>query len=188
MIGNTVRKMLTDKRYKLLFLIVSICILLGIALSYALYCKNNKEEDFYPLINQALPSFQITDGSIIELSQNDFLKKVSLLHIWASWCDSCKDNHVWLNAVKKLFDVNVYGIGYRCQMDELKIFNAIHGQIYHKNVADIHGDISVHLGVMGTPELLIIDAKGIIRYKFSGKINRKIFDKEISPVIKEYLK
>ena len=54
---------------------------------------------------------------------------------------------------------------------------------YDVVLADLEGDVAIDLGVYGAPELFLIDAKGVIRYKHIGALTSDVVRTKLMPII-----
>ena len=127
-----------------------------------------------PLINKPIPI----------LNKKLFLGHVSLLNIWASWCESCKEEHKVLeNIAKNNKSITIYGLNYKDNPKQAKNWLKQAGNPYRKVFFDETGEMGINLGVYGTPETYVIDKLGIIRYKYIGPINQEIWTGIILPEI-----
>jgi cytochrome c biogenesis protein CcmG/thiol:disulfide interchange protein DsbE len=59
------------------------------------------------------------------------------------------------------------------------------GNPYRQIILDADGKIAMMLGVLGTPETFLIDAKGLIRYRHTGILTKEIWQIEFIPLIKK---
>ncbi len=147
---------------------------------------NNPEVISSPLINQPLPAFHL-DNLMNEshpLTEKDFKGHITILNVWASWCSACEMEHPMMMEIKKNYNYPIYGISYKDDaVQALAFLNAL-GNPYSKLGDDNTGDITMDLGVYGTPETFIVDKNGIIVYKHVGVITPEVWEEEILPVIK----
>ena len=56
---------------------------------------------------------------------------------------------------------------------------------YIFSIFDENGLLGVKLGVFGAPETFVIDHHGIIRKRFAGAIDVRVWRKEFEPLIKQ---
>lgn len=133
------------------------------------------------LIGQAVPEFQANSGSI---NQNIFRGHVSLLNVWATWCVSCREEHAVLMEIAKTHTVNVYGLNYKDDSTAAKKLLKTYGNPYQAVINDEKGKLAINFGVYGTPETFLIDAKGIIRYKYIGALTMQVWQNEMLPLVK----
>lgn len=112
-----------------------------------------------------------------------FIGKVTVLNVWATWCASCKAEHVvWMDLAKKhnlfLVGVNFY--------DDLKMAQRwlkTAGDPYVLCIFDKAGKLGLDYGVYGTPETFIIDKRGVVRYRQAGPIDNQLWQVTLFPLI-----
>jgi cytochrome c biogenesis protein CcmG/thiol:disulfide interchange protein DsbE len=116
-----------------------------------------------------------------------FFGEVSLLNVWASWCMACKDEQVFL---LKLADsgIKIYGLNYKDDIEKALDWLKTWGNPYKSIGADSNGIVALNLGVYGTPETFIIDKNGVIRYRYAGILNEKIWQEKFLPVLSKVKK
>lgn len=142
-----------------------------------------------------LPSVQlgraIPDFSLPELQHPDIFfnsaqirNQVVLLNIWASWCNACSDEQVFLLQLARE-GVPIYGINYKDNPDDALQWLAQWGNPYTLIVQDKEGKTAIDLGVYGAPETFLIDKKGTIRYRHAGVLTQELWQKEILPLMKQ---
>jgi len=118
------------------------------------------------------------------LSDKDFVGKVSLFNIWASWCGTCQYEHPLLMQLAKE-GYTIYGLVYKDTMAEAKKVLARTGNPYAANAFDENGQVGMDWGVTGTPETFIVDKQGVVRYKHVGQLTPNIWQREIKPLIEK---
>lgn len=111
--------------------------------------------------------------------------KPVLVNVWASWCPTCYEEHQYLNKLAKQ-GVNIIGIDYKD--DPIKALKWLHelGNPYQVVLKDEKGSFGLDLGVYGAPETFILDGKGIIRYRHTGDVNNKVWQKVLKPIYDKY--
>ena len=119
----------------------------------------------------------------IENYEKDLLNKVSLVNVFGSWCAACITEHPFLMGISDKENINLIGMNWRD--DRTKAINWLnyYGDQYDKIIYDDESTLAIQLGVTGAPESFIIDFQGQIRYKHVGIINKRIWEKDILPVI-----
>ncbi len=164
-----------------LLIFIVLVVFLGIGLTL------NPREIPSPLIDKPMPIFSLPQlkESDKTLSSNDFLSKVSLLNVWASWCVACRSEHPVLLDLSRTGVVNIYGLNYKDKREEALRWLDYYGDPYTKNIHDLSGKLGIDFGVYGVPETFIIDQKGIIRYKHIGPITEDILKNKLLPIIKQ---
>lgn len=141
------------------------------------------------MIDKPVPAFALSpiqgmtgDG----LTSDDLTAgKVTLVNFFASWCVPCRVEHPLLMELAARDGVHLYGINYKNKPEEARPWLASLGNPYEKIGADEDGRVGIDWGVYGLPETFIIDAKGRIRYRRVGPIDRFTLDRDIWPLIQE---
>jgi len=137
---------------------------------------------------ELVPSFQLPNlwqtGN--PLTQEDFKGHVSLLNIWGSWCGACRSEHALLLDISKRYPIPIYSIAYHDDADSAKQWLNSAGNPFVKTGIDSGGAMSQRFGIYGTPELILIDKNGIIRYRFLGAINENDWENSFLPLIQKY--
>jgi cytochrome c biogenesis protein CcmG/thiol:disulfide interchange protein DsbE len=138
------------------------------------------------LVGHKVPYFShkdLTDGSK-SLNNNIFKGHVSILNIWASWCESCLVEHGALNHIVKRYQVPLYGLNYKDDRQQALKWLNDYGNPFQAVIYDPDGKAAVEWGITGTPESYVIDAQGIIRYKHTGPITHDDWQQTLWPLIK----
>lgn len=158
--------------------------------AFAVLCyKSLSHDDEIPsaLVKFPLPQLKIkslVDNNEYELSQDFFVKdKWSLINVWASWCDNCLADHVFLTELSK--DYEIFGINYKDNATNALSWLNEWGNPYHLVAYDNSGKLSFELGVYGVPETFLVDGNGVIRYRYAGALTNDIWKRKFLPVIKK---
>jgi cytochrome c biogenesis protein CcmG/thiol:disulfide interchange protein DsbE len=131
-----------------------------------------------PLINKAAPEFNLSDleNPQHQVSEKNFLGKVTLLNVWASWCYACAQEHAFLVELAAQKQVAIIGLNYKDDLAAAKRWLAANGNPYTAIAVD-------QAGVYGAPETFVIDKKGIVRYKQIGPITPAIWEYDLKPLV-----
>jgi cytochrome c biogenesis protein CcmG/thiol:disulfide interchange protein DsbE len=113
--------------------------------------------------------------------------KVSLFNIWASWCSSCQAEHAVLMAIKEHYFIPIYGINFKDNTDNAKIWLKKAGNPYIMLGADPTGTIERDWGIDGIPATFLIDAHGMIRYFYKGALNKDSWENILLPLITQLI-
>ena len=122
------------------------------------------------------------------LTELDIKGEVALLNVWATWCPACKYEHPFLTMLAKQNILPIYGINYRDERALAIKELAREGNPYKINLYDKDGRLGLDLGVYGAPETFVVDHNGIIRYRYAGPIDQKIWNDTLFPMIQELKK
>ena len=161
-------------------------VLLGVVLFAAMAMfgiKNDPSELPSALVGKPFPEFSThsVDDLDAVITREDLLGRPALVNVWATWCVSCKVEHPVLNDLAKQ-GVVIHGINYKddnpAALRWLKDFL----NPYQLNISDPKGTLGLNLGVYGAPETFIIDKKGIIRHKFVGVVDKRVWREKLAPI------
>ena len=136
------------------------------------------------LLNKSVPKFSLPrlENPQETRTENILLGKVSLLNVWATWCVTCREEHAFLNQLKSQ-GMHIVGLDYKDNNADALRWIAELGNPYDEIVVDEDGKVGLDLGVFGAPETYVVDKKGIIRYKYIGDLNQKVWDETIQPIV-----
>lgn len=165
-----------------LFLVIAFFLFKGLFL--------NPKEVPSPLVGKSAPAFTLPrlDDPAKTASSQDLLGKVWLFNAWASWCPTCREEHVVLMEMAKIPEVNLVGLNYKdTNAEAIEVLEKT-GNPYQLVVTDNDGKVGIDYGIVATPETYLIDKNGVIRYKKIGGITREEVYTTILPLIKELQK
>ena len=126
-----------------------------------------------PLLNKPIPEINLVSLKNEKLNETDFKKEILLVNFFASWCVPCIVEHDFLFELKKQKPIKIYGINYKSDIKNLRVWLEKLGNPYSKIGIDETGITGINWGVNGIPESFLIDQNGIIRHKINGIINEK---------------
>ncbi|ACO79204.1 cytochrome C biogenesis protein [Azotobacter vinelandii CA] len=140
------------------------------------------------LIGKPFPAFSLPAVQEPErtLTVEDLKGKPALVNVWATWCVSCKVEHPVLNELAGR-GVNIVGVNYKDDnASALKWLKEFHDP-YRLNIRDEQGSLGLDLGVYGAPETFLVDRHGIIRHKFVGVIDERVWREQLAARYQELL-
>jgi cytochrome c biogenesis protein CcmG, thiol:disulfide interchange protein DsbE len=135
------------------------------------------------LIDKPLPEFSepsLSDGRIIDKAQ--IVGEMFLLNVWATWCPTCHFEHPFLLQLAAA-GMNIVSVDYKDDADGAKRWLAQKGDPYSLTLFDEDGSFGLDLGVTGAPETYLVDADGIVRFRYQGALDQRVWDKEFVPRI-----
>ena len=140
-----------------------------------------------PLIDKPAPEFALTrlDQPEQTIRRADMLGKVWMLNVWASWCESCRDEHPYLVEFAKLKALPIYGLDYKDQREPAQAWLAERGNPYDASLFDANGRVGIDFGVYGVPETFLIDKQGVIRFKQIGVLTPEVLNGKILPLLRK---
>jgi cytochrome c biogenesis protein CcmG/thiol:disulfide interchange protein DsbE len=137
-----------------------------------------------PLINKPVPTFSLPILMQKRMAtENDFIGHVTLLNVWASWCNTCAEEHDFLLTLARDPSLVIYGLDYKDETAAAMKVLHDNGNPYQMVMLDTEGSVAIDWGVYGTPETFIVDKKGIIRYKHIGALTPAVWDEKIKPLV-----
>jgi len=89
---------------------------------------------------------------------------------------------IWKNPQVKL-----YGVNYIDERLAAQQWLTNYQDPYQFSIFDEEGLLGVKLGVFGAPETFVIDHHGIIRKRFAGALDVRVWRKEFEPLIKQLI-
>lgn len=150
--------------------------------------KLDPREVASPLIDKPAPQFNLPrlDDPQKTFSPKEMLGQVWLFNVWASWCETCREEHRVLLDLARSGVVPLYGMDYKdTRAEATQWLKDGGGDPYRAVVMDIPGRVGIDYGVYGVPETYLIDKTGIIRYKQIGAITERALQDKILPMVKE---
>ena len=138
-----------------------------------------------PFIDKPAPAFDLPDllNPEARVTNAEFLGKVSLFNVWASWCPGCASEHEMMMEIARSTDVPIYGLNWKDERPAALKWLQQRGDPYVRNAVDRDNVTGIDWGVYGAPETFLIDAEGIIRYKHVGPLTPQIWQTEFVPRI-----
>jgi cytochrome c biogenesis protein CcmG/thiol:disulfide interchange protein DsbE len=140
-----------------------------------------------PLINKPAPAFTLPQLHEPQktFSPADMKGKVWLLNVWASWCVSCRQEHVYLTEFARDSSIHLVGLNYKDEPAAAMQWLERLGNPYKISISDIDGMAGLDWGVYGVPETFVIDKQGIVRHKQTGPVDPIILQTIIKPLIEQ---
>ena len=121
---------------------------------------------------RALPVLTLSplDGNAV-WKQESLVGRVTVLNFFASWCIPCATEMPELAALAKDFPaVHVEGVAWTDDAATLTPWFRKYGRPFRTVWTDKNGDATIALGIKGIPETLVIDAKGMVRYRLPAPL------------------
>jgi len=161
-------------------------VIMAITFWFGLY--KDPHEINSPLIDKPLPEFSAHElmNSGVVINKTNFLGKITILNVFATWCVVCREeNLILMDISHKNEKLQILGLNYRDKRADTKLWLSRYGNPYDQIIFDPKGAVAIELGVYGTPETFLIDKKGIIRYKHIGTLTESAWLEFFEPLINE---
>lgn len=126
------------------------------------------------LLGKPAPHFDLPDlfAPQRHLTQQVYIGRLTLLNVWASWCETCTEEQAFLSVLKRSTPrLQIIGVDFQDQPAQALAWLQHYGNPYDRVLSDVSGRMGVDYGVYGTPESFLIDERGIVRAKISGVLN-----------------
>jgi cytochrome c biogenesis protein CcmG/thiol:disulfide interchange protein DsbE len=142
-----------------------------------------------PLIDKPAPAFElpVLHNPDKTFAPQDYLGKVWVLNVWASWCVSCRAEHEVITRLASLKLVDVVGLDHKDDPNDGRRWLRQFGNPYTLSVVDLDGRAGIDWGVYGVPETFIIGKDGLVKHKHIGPVTHESLDDEIIPKIQSLL-
>jgi len=138
-----------------------------------------------PLIGKPVPAFSLPtldDGSR-RVGGQDLLGRPYLLNVWGSWCPNCRVEHPVISALAASGKLRVVGYNYKDEPEDARRWLAEFGNPYDLILVDQEGRVALDWGIYGAPESYLVDARGIVRWKYIGPIDEQVVREQIEPLL-----
>jgi cytochrome c biogenesis protein CcmG, thiol:disulfide interchange protein DsbE len=141
-----------------------------------------------PLIGKHPPAFALPGAAGMQgFASIDIAApaKPMLVNWFASWCIPCTQEAALLGklAAKGL---NIWGIAYEDDAENLQKFLATNGNPYQRIAADVDGTTAINWGVYGVPETYFIDKSGTVRWRYAGALTNDVVNSTLNPLLEQY--
>lgn len=174
-----------EKTKPVYFLPLAIFAAVVIALAVGLTLKPRNIPS--ALIGEPVPIFTLAplhEGAEPFTDQNLKDGKARIVNVWASWCVPCLDEHPILTDLSAN-GISVYGINYKDDPEDAKLFLRRLGDPFEKIGADRDGRTSIEWGVYGVPETFVVTGDGKIVYKTISTLTRETVQNDILPLLQK---
>lgn len=158
--------------------------LLGLMI-YGVMKSGAPDRDILPsaLINKPAPAFAlpILHDPQTTVRSEELRGAPYVLNVWGSWCAACREEHPVLTAFAETKRVRVIGYNWKDEpADALRWLETL-GNPFVLVLADIEGRTAIDWGVTAAPETFLVDASGVVRWKYSGALTQRVIDTQLLP-------
>jgi cytochrome c biogenesis protein CcmG/thiol:disulfide interchange protein DsbE len=158
--------------------------LLGLMV-YGVMKSGAPDRDVLPsaLIGKPAPAFTlpVLHDPTIKVSSNELRGAPYVLNVWGSWCAACREEHPVLTRFAETKRVRVIGYNWKDEpADALRWLEQL-GNPFVLVLADIEGRTAIDWGVTAAPETFLVDASGVVRWKYSGALTQRVVDTQLIP-------
>lgn len=138
-----------------------------------------------PLLGKPAPDFALPVLGEPEriITRESLLGAPYLLNVWGSWCPACRDEHPVITRLAESGRIRVIGYDYKDEPEEAFRWLTQFGNPYDLIIADVEGRAALDWGIYGAPETFLVDAQGMIRWKFVGPLTDEIVQQQLLPLL-----
>jgi cytochrome c biogenesis protein CcmG, thiol:disulfide interchange protein DsbE len=108
-----------------------------------------------------------------------------VLHGWASWCLRCRDEHPAIREFVKRHRVRLIGYNVNDEPEPALRWLARYGDPYEFSLVQAAEDSPGVIPLTMTPQLLLIDHEGVVRWRFIGAVELGILEKDLLPLLRQ---
>jgi cytochrome c biogenesis protein CcmG/thiol:disulfide interchange protein DsbE len=140
-----------------------------------------------PLIGKPAPAFSlpVLGDPSRKIGNADLLGRPYLLNVWGSWCPACRDEHPVITDLAASGAVRVIGYDYKDTTEDAQRWLQQFGNPYDLVIADEDGRAALDWGIYGAPETFLVDAEGVVRWKFIGPITPGVVRDQLMPELEK---
>lgn len=158
--------------------------LLGLMV-YSVMKSGDPDRDVLPsaLIGKPAPAFQlpVLHDPTITVSSAELRGAPYVLNVWGSWCAACREEHPVLTRFAETKRVRVIGYNWKDEpADALRWLEQL-GNPFVLVLSDVEGRTAIDWGVTAAPETFLVDASGVVRWKYSGALSQRVIDTQLIP-------
>jgi cytochrome c biogenesis protein CcmG/thiol:disulfide interchange protein DsbE len=162
--------------------------LLGLMV-YGVMKSGAPDRDILPsaLIGKPAPAFElpVLHDPDIKVSSNQLRGAPYVLNVWGSWCAACREEHPILTRFAETKRVRVIGYNWKDEpADALRWLEQL-GNPFVLVLTDIEGRTAIDWGVTAAPETFLVDASGVVRWKYSGALTQRVIDTRLLPELEK---
>lgn len=162
--------------------------LLGLMV-YGVMKSGAPDRDILPsaLIGKPAPAFElpVLHDPEIKVSSNELRGAPYVLNVWGSWCAACREEHPILTRFAETKRVRVIGYNWKDEpADALRWLEQL-GNPFVLVLSDIEGRTAIDWGVTAAPETFLVDASGVVRWKYSGALSQRVIDTQLLPELEK---
>lgn len=162
--------------------------LLGLMI-YGVMKSGAPDRDILPsaLIGKPAPAFAlpVLHDPSITVNSSELRGAPYVLNVWGSWCAACREEHPILTRFAETKRVRVIGYNWKDEpTDALRWLEQL-GNPYVLVLTDIEGRTAIDWGITAAPETFLVDASGVVRWKYSGALSQRVIDTQLIPELEK---
>ena len=147
--------------------------------------SRDKETLPSPLIGKPAPQFELprVEDPSQKIASREFAGRPYVVNIWGSWCFACREEHAALMEIARRGEIPLVGLNWKDELPLAQEWLQKLGNPYVASAFDPEGNVGIDWGAYGAPETFLVDARGIIVYKFVSPMTIDVWEREFLPRI-----
>ena len=106
--------------------------------------------------------------------------ELTIVNFWASWCPPCRAEHPRLNRMAEA-GVRIVGVNFNDREEDAAAYLRDDGNPFAATAVDPAGRASLDWGVVAPPETFIVDANGVVLFRFTGPLIGSDYEQRFLP-------
>jgi cytochrome c biogenesis protein CcmG/thiol:disulfide interchange protein DsbE len=182
---------------RVILVLLPLVLFLGLAGLFYFRLNTTRDVSFIPsvLIGREAPATDLPPVAGLErngkpvpgLASADFKGAITVLNVWASWCEPCRDEAPLLVQLARDPRIRMVGINYKDSPENARRFLGRYGNPFVASGVDANGRAGIEWGVYGVPETFLIGRDGKIAYKLVGPVTPANIEQVLKPEIEKAL-
>lgn len=171
---------------KTLRYIIPALIFAALVAFFAIGLKRDPRYIPSPLIGKPAPAFRLStvEDPNRTVSSQELQGKPYVLNVWGTWCVECRREHEVLLQIARAGVVPIVGLNSKDELPLAQQWLSQLGNPYAVTAFDPEGRVSIDWGVYGAPETFLVDAHGIVQYKYISALTMEVWEREFLPRIR----
>lgn len=167
--------------------IIPIGLFAALAVFLFIGLSRDKETLPSPLIGKPAPQFELprVEDPSQKISSREFAGKPYVVNIWGSWCFACREEHAALMEIARRGEIPLVGLNWKDELPLAQEWLQKLGNPYVVSAFDPEGNVGIDWGAYGAPETFLVDARGIIVYKFVSPMTIDVWEREFLPRVEQ---
>ncbi|MGI4941929.1 MAG: DsbE family thiol:disulfide interchange protein [Janthinobacterium lividum] len=140
----------------------------------------------FDLPGQRLPGQTLPDGAAAAGFSSAALAAMGrpvLVNFFASWCIPCVQESPLLMQLSRT-GLPIWGVDYKDKAENATDFLSHNGNPYSRVARDAAGRTAIDWGVYGVPESYLIDAQGVVRWRWAGPLDPDTVASQLLPLLR----
>ena len=128
-------------------------------------------------------SIDVVGARKTKMTPDAWKGQVAVINVFASWCKPCQMEHGVIMRLASSGKVNVYGIAWRDQEQNIIKYLTAGGNPYQMVGNDQFGVTTLPLALTGVPETMVVDRTGKVYYHQVSALTNYDLEHTVMPLI-----